>query len=261
MDNFQGTSSRFYTIDPSDGSTTVIGTTNLTGLIGLAFDPTTGLLYGSSGGNSAVKKGFFRIDTATGEATLIGPAVQYPKPLVDLTFAPDGTLYGWMAGAVGNVSSLVTIELSDGSHTLIGPGFPAPTRAAGLTFGPGGLLYSAGRVMLNGVFHTIDPLTGLSTGTIAITGGTAILEKDLHSLTYPGTGTLLYVENDNAALLTFDTATGELDFVRDGVFTLRGLAFNTGPLVVPTLTEWGVFSLILLLAAAAFVHVRKLQAA
>ena len=55
---------------------------------------------------------------------------------------------------------------------------------------------------------------------------------------------------------------GAADRYAAGTFQFGPTLVNpSDTVVVPTLTEWGIFSLILILAGAAFFHVRKLQAA
>ena len=57
---------------------------------------------------------------------------------------------------------------------------------------------------------------------------------------------------------------GEIDFAGAGHIALKNThngvnVYVRAEQVIPTLTEWGIFSLILLLAGAAFFHVRKLS--
>ncbi len=56
------------TLDKTTGAFTVVQTTTVTGIQGMSFDPSTGLLYGTNTNNSSL----YQIDTNTGAATLVG---------------------------------------------------------------------------------------------------------------------------------------------------------------------------------------------
>jgi hypothetical protein len=87
------TTSDLYTVDPVTAATTSIGPTGF-GITGLAFDPTTGILYGSTNANStAHPKSLITIDPATGAGTFVGSFGG--KTIPDIAFKSDGTLYGW----------------------------------------------------------------------------------------------------------------------------------------------------------------------
>jgi hypothetical protein len=79
---------------------------------GLAFDPADNTLYGCVAGPSFTG-GLVRIDTATGEGTLLCST----RPLTDLAFDPrTGRLYG----IHNQPGALYTIDLSTGAALLVG---------------------------------------------------------------------------------------------------------------------------------------------
>lgn len=99
-----GSPARLYSIDPTDGSTNLIGSVGFL-LSGIAFSP-NGTLFGA-------QDAFIRINPATGAGTLIG----FPGPrCADISFAPDGTLYCISP----RPSALYTINQSTGAGTLVG---------------------------------------------------------------------------------------------------------------------------------------------
>ena len=118
-----------YSIDPTTGAGTLIGSTGLKQLSALDFNPNTGVLYGI-GTNAAGAKVLATINTATGASTTIGtvPAGIFQ----DIAFASNGTLYGLSSGG------LYTINITTGATTLIGTGATAGFYGDGLDFGPGG---------------------------------------------------------------------------------------------------------------------------
>jgi hypothetical protein len=70
-------------------------------ITGLAFHPTTGVLYGSTGNNGAVDAMFVRINPATAQVTPIGAfnagpvnSSGTPTTMADIGFDTAGNLYG-----------------------------------------------------------------------------------------------------------------------------------------------------------------------
>jgi len=98
-----------WTIDEVTGTMTLIGGGN-TGLNGLAYDPTTGNMYGA---NSTE---LYTINMSSGNQTLVGP-FNTGGLMIGIAFDGEGTLYGEDLGT----DSLYSISTSTGAATLIGP--------------------------------------------------------------------------------------------------------------------------------------------
>lgn len=81
------------------------------GFLGLAYNPITNKLYGSSSNDY-----LFEIDPNTGEQELIGPFGHAVLYMVGMAFDADGVLYGW---DLGN-DYLWTINTSTGDATKVG---------------------------------------------------------------------------------------------------------------------------------------------
>lgn len=121
---------------------------------GIAFDNTSGVLYGA-GANE-----LYRISTATGQAQLIGTIGSFGSQIVgSLAFEPvSHVLYG---STVAGPASLLTIDTTTGQGTVIA----STIELAGLAFHPlSGVLYgvdngSSGPPSL----YTVDRATGLTT--------------------------------------------------------------------------------------------------
>ena len=105
--------SNLYTVNLTTGQATLIGSTGQVEMFGLAFDPTTGKLFGSQ---STGATGFFDMNLGTGSATLIG------NPGVNL----DGMTYvgstGDIAGMWAGPGSLHRINRNTGAQTLLSAG-------------------------------------------------------------------------------------------------------------------------------------------
>ena len=95
-DGSGGNPSNLYIIDPATGG--VASTVGAIGfaVTGLAFDPTTGVLYGSTSGAGATSSLLLPIDIATGAGTVVGDFGVGASPMADIAFDPDGNLYGWL---------------------------------------------------------------------------------------------------------------------------------------------------------------------
>jgi|GEM_PF-3134905 len=102
-----------YTLDSQTGSIlTTIGAVGYY-VTGMAFDPTSGILYGTTGGNDPThSKSLIRINTTTGAGTWLGVIKDSGNttrgPMPDISFRSDGTLYGNSA----NDGKLYTIDLT-----------------------------------------------------------------------------------------------------------------------------------------------------
>ncbi|KYK22805.1 hypothetical protein AYK24_08300 [Thermoplasmatales archaeon SG8-52-4] len=99
-----------YGIDPYSGDMWSIGGGGI-GMHGLAYDPITHKMYGSSDNDY-----LYEIYPDTGEQEQIGPfggSVQY---MIGMAFDSDGILYGWDLGS----DSLWTIDTETGEATQVG---------------------------------------------------------------------------------------------------------------------------------------------
>jgi len=154
------TNGEIYTVDETTGTMTYIGNSGTTeGLVGLAYDPSQGILYGGS------TTDFYTIDMGTGVATHVGP---YGGAVVSLMISiacdSDGNMYA-LELSFGD-APLHSIDTATGTATAIGG------TGLALNFGQDiaydidndilyGCLFNYNTYM--GEFHTIDTTTGLAT--------------------------------------------------------------------------------------------------
>ncbi|UCF49038.1 MAG: hypothetical protein JSU91_04630, partial [Thermoplasmatales archaeon] len=82
-----------------------------TGMNGLAYDPVTNRMYGSSDSNY-----LYEIDPDTGEQEQIGPFGSGVLYMIGMAFDADGTLFGWDLS-----DRFWSIDIETGSATEIGP--------------------------------------------------------------------------------------------------------------------------------------------
>jgi hypothetical protein len=117
---------KLYTVNVTTAVPTLVGSlTNLPAghqMTGLAFDPTDGTLYGSTGGPGT--DGIYTIDKGTGAVTLVG-TTGLGGSTPDLFFNETGSLSGSKGGG-GNPNSLISIDKGTAAGIAIGPiGFVA----------------------------------------------------------------------------------------------------------------------------------------
>jgi hypothetical protein len=96
----------------ANNDTDFVGTTGITNLSGLAFNPLNGQLWGCSISNS-----IYKINKQTGVATLVGSTGLSSNTSV--AFGLDGKLYG-IRGIGTQICDLVRIDTSSGAGTIIG---------------------------------------------------------------------------------------------------------------------------------------------
>lgn len=170
-----------YQIDTATGTPTPVGPDNAP-LAGLAFDPISGTLYGTSGAVSGAPNpdGIYRIDTATGAATLIG-STGLGGATPDLAFDVNGRLYGvkggggGAGGGGGGPNNLISIDKTTGAGTVIGV-----TGIDGISgMGSQAFLHRVAEHVIYGtqgkagdLLVKIDPATGAGTpiGNTGVTG-------------------------------------------------------------------------------------------
>jgi hypothetical protein len=181
------------------------------GLTGMAFNPTTGVLYGSTANASPSSPGFLvTINPANARVTVVGdifPGVG--GSAADISFAPNGTLYGWQSN--GN-HTLLSINTATGAGTAIGAGLGAAV------FGGGGLAIrpsdSAAFVTPDGntaaqpTFRSVNLGTGVTTVIGPYGFANAMVAMDFNNA-----GTLYGMTSDNGvpaltSLVTINPVTG-----------------------------------------------------
>jgi hypothetical protein len=161
-----------HRLDPATGASLGnIGPTNdVAGanypITGLAFHPTTGVLYASTGNNPNTTAGLLlRIDPATAVVTRIGPfnagpvnSSGTPATMADIAFDAAGNLYG--VGSIGG-PQLYSINTMTGQATQVGAGSGlTSTSGGGLAINAGGAFYGT---PTGSRFGTYDSSTGTYT--------------------------------------------------------------------------------------------------
>ena len=111
IDTLGGPSS-LRTLDPFTGTSTLIGLTGVGPISGIAYNSSTGIMYGVNGGGAG---NLLTINLGTGAATVVGPL---GFTAGSLEYGPDGLLYG--GGGRPNVGQLWRINTTTGAGTMVG---------------------------------------------------------------------------------------------------------------------------------------------
>src|SRR6476646_2827876 len=129
-------------------------------ITGLAFHPTTGVLYGSTGNAGAVDAMLVKINPATALVTVIGAfnagptnSSGTPTTMADIAFDAAGNLYG--LASIGG-PNLYSINIATGQATLVGPnGVSTSTTGGGLAISSGGVFYGTPTASRFGTYNSI----------------------------------------------------------------------------------------------------------
>jgi hypothetical protein len=223
----EGTLSSLLEIDPTNG--TVVSTGGRMGFAinGLAEDPTTGILYGTTSDDDPNQPGFLvTVNKFTGAATVVGdlfPPLTTRTTAGDITFRSDGTLFGW-AEAGTNPDDLVTINKATGAATIVGDSGISTDRG-GLDFAPNGTLYLV--TDDNDPLRTVNPATGVTTAGPTLSG---VQGFDFTALAFDAGGAAFASRvndagNFNADIVRIDLTSGNLGRVGGPIGQLDALDF------------------------------------
>jgi hypothetical protein len=223
-----------YILNPANGATiTDVGPLNDStarnfGMSAIAFDPVSGVLYGSSANAN--------LDTSTrGQLVTINPATGLVTPIGGFGLAAGGTMTDIAFDPVTHVlygipsnggASLFTIDTTTGQSTLVGSSGFGATNGGGIAVSSSGTIYGS---PLPANFGTYDKTTGAYTNIAAPTLPNG---RGYGALKF--NGDVLYgleVRNILQALpphlVTIDTTTGAVtDLGTTAADFLDGIAFK-----------------------------------
>jgi streptogramin lyase len=153
---------RLWNLDVDTGAATFIGNINNVTIADIAFDPTTGRLYGM---DRNTPYGFYSIDPATGTPTFIGNSSDAAR--CGLVCDPSGQLFAFSINGI-----LARVDKNTGAATVVG-GAPVPASTLeDATFGPSGHIFFT---TFDGQIWRSDPTTGLQSFVGMSGSGTGLL--------------------------------------------------------------------------------------
>jgi hypothetical protein len=242
-----GVAGELYTLNPATGGMLLdIGPLNDAGAVnypitGLAFNPVTGLLYGSTGNSvAATAAKLVSINPATARVTVIGSynagpvnGSGTPSTMSDLAFNASGQLFG--VGSIGG-PNVYAIDVLTGAATLVGSNGPlTSTTGGGLTISPAGVVYGTPTTSRFGTYNsTTGAYTNIGTPSFFPAGA-----GSYSALAFDGTGTLFGLNTGPTPaggvapthIVTIDPATATVTDIGPSVDSLDAIAF--APAAVP----------------------------
>ncbi len=229
-DGSGGKLSNLYILKKADGSVdTVVGQIGFA-VTGLALNPQTGILYGSTAKKDPNSPGnLITINAQTGQGTVVGPYGFPDETMADLTFNAAGVLFGWL---VGGAHDLFTISLANGQATLVGDS-GLNTNGGGLAANSQGEIFLTGETS-TGNLHEINPVDGSASQVANLFGASS--SDYINALAFDEFGTLFgslksnvafegEPSNTNRILITINTSSGEITELGNSVDSLDALAF------------------------------------
>jgi hypothetical protein len=235
------TSSNLYTIDPNSGAVlSTIGSVILSGnavpISAIAFDPTSGVLFGTTNSGSSTQ--LVMINLATAAATSEGPI---GFSMQGIAINSSGILYGYSkTGITGNPSfpkeSLYTINKMTGAAQLVGPSGFITTQGDGLAVNSLGAIFFSGN-QSSGQLTNLSSTNGSQSTFANLTGGPAT-PAPIKGLSFDSAGHLFGFYNGSSTdLLEIGTTPlgGNVTITDLGTISpatpsvLTSLAFQTVP--------------------------------
>ena len=202
-------------------------------ITGMAFHPTTGVLFGSTGNAGDVDALLVTINPATAQVSVVGPfnagpvnSSGTPTTMADISFDSAGNLFG--VASIGG-PNLYSINPTNGQATLVGAnGVSAATTGGGLAISSSDIFYGTPTASRYG---TYNPATGVYTNITnpakPLGGSYGALEFDgatLYGLNV-GTGS-----PPPTALVTIDPTTGTVTNLGTSIQALDSIA---APVSIP----------------------------
>jgi len=227
-----------YTLNPANGAMLIdIGPLNDAlsvnyPITGLAFNPITGLLYGSTGNSSpGTAAELVSINPATAQVTVVGAfntgifnTGGTPATMADLAFDSNGSLYG--VASIGG-PQLYSINTTTGQATVIGSTGLTSTSGGGLAINGGGGFYGTPTSTRFGTYNSgTGAYANIASPTRPVGGAYAALAfngNTLYGLDL-GPGPALATH-----LVTIDPVTGAVTDLGASVNSLDAIAFNSIP--------------------------------
>jgi hypothetical protein len=219
--------STLYTIDPTTGTATPVGTgIGFDEVVSIDFHP-NGTLYGIANGLNAsppIPATLIAINITTGIGTAVKEvigAVEIFSQSPDMSFDSFGTLYVWNEALVDN---LTTVNLTTGVATDVGPS-GLSTNRTGLAVDPNDTIYLRfyDDPLANSFLYTVDPADGSTAPVTAVEVGPD------NALAFDAGGTLYTVNRAgvDSVLSTIDLTDGTVTSIGPtGQGKLAALAFG-----------------------------------
>ena len=264
--------SNLYTIDKTTGAATLVGPMGISHVTAMAYDLINDTLYAVKGPYNDPNQGcLYTVNTTTGAANQVGCDANMDHPTPGMDFHSNGTLYG-IAPYNPRPMTLFSINTTNGLRTLIGASGIDWSEGNGFAIDQAGIGYLSNNSS-PGNFYTINLSTGSETsvGAHTYTGFPPFTSNvKIGSMSFDENGILYGAVSDGVGsnanyLATINLTTAEVTFVANLPNDMDSIAFaditDIEPSQIPTLSEWGMIFMSLILAGSAFWMMRRRQLA
>jgi hypothetical protein len=252
----------FYSLNPANGTATLVGATGLNGIGAIDFAP-NGTLYGAAYLSGPNDSELVTINPSTGVATAVGVMAVHGN-VQDMAFRPsDGKLFVYSEGG------LYTVNLATGAATLISQ-IPFVVDGNGMTFSGPTLYIANDGGTAPGTLWTVNQTTGVQTAahTLSFAAAFVGLTPRINAMKTDSSGTVwVSVQTgDRPTAVNYigqlNLSTGAVSFVGPTTSGLDGLAALGGNTSVPTLSDWSLLATVIALGLAGiwFISRQRLQA-
>jgi hypothetical protein len=217
-------------------------------MTGLAFNPLTGLLYGSTGNSTlSTAAKLVSINPVNGLVTVVGSfnagpvnGGGTPATMADIAFDSAGNLFG--VASIGG-PQLYSINILTGQATVIGGTGLTSTSGGGLAISPGGIFYGTPTSTRFGTYNSgTGTFANIANPTKPLGGAYAALEFDgsvLYGLDL-GPGPAL-----DTHLVIIDPITGAVTDIASSVAALDAIAIVPEPGTLALLVVGGICGVVL----------------
>ena len=243
--------SLLYILDPANGSILqTVGNTGFSGIKGIDIHPVTGLMYGIAkpGGSGGGTGQLISIDLNTAVATAIGPMI--PTKITDISFDPAGQLY-----AKTRDGRILIVDITNASTVVLSTCCPGDE--TGIAINSADQLYTNDGQDL----RLVNKTTGVLISTTTITGAATDIRN---AITFDNAD-VLYGLDDLSDLARIDLPSGNSTILgainNPNGDNMTAISFcPVLPPPVPTLSQWGLVCMGLLLIIVGVLGMAQLKA-
>jgi len=207
-----------YRINPTTGS--VIQTVGSLGVsnTAMAFDPTTGMLWGVEASRLVGSPSVYTINPATGAVTMVGSS-GITSGVSDLAFRADGVLYARSNCQESGGRALFVIDKASGAASLVGSSNDGAC-GGGLAFDLSGRLFS---LSVEPYGYELDRNTGDTLNTVFF--GSCGQSTRINGMSFDNVGKFLASER-NGFIFSYDGAGNCTQLGSPGVGRIDAIAVN-----------------------------------
>ncbi len=248
-------SAGLFKLDPTTGAiqtgtVVTVPARTITGITALTRDPTTGTIYAVAKAAAVANRLLITVNLTTGAGVEIG---NLGDQFSSLAFRPDGQLFGMTGQGAATNKRLWTINKATAATVQVQDLSALGADGAIIAYNPNGLFYFWSG---NGaeIFASVQSSAPFTITPIPITGSTS---GEIFGAVWDPTRNVFLVHNINESMDSWTTGGVRSNAQPATLTQVRGMVLFP-PGSIPTLSQWALVLLILLVFGAAFTNRRAL---